>query len=124
MSNLNAQILECRAIEDMKVGIHLAKYKFKELKSANGTVYKKGAYNSKYNYTLFTAITELGIETIILYNQSKYITGIEMFRGITKTEFKNGMIKELELLCYDLPQMNKKRIREGNKPSPVTIKDY
>lgn len=123
-TNINAQILECRAIEDMRVGVQLAKYKFEKLKSANGTVYKRGGYNSKYEYTMFTAITELGIENIALFNESKYIDGIEMYKGISTTEFKNGMKKELELLCYDVIQMNKKRVKEGTKPSQLTVSDY
>lgn len=123
-TNTNAQILECRAVDDMKIGVQFAKYKFKELKSANGTVYKKAGYNSKYDYTSFIAITKLGIEKISLFNKSKYIDGIEMFMGVTSTEFKNGMNKELKLLCYDVLEMNKKRIMEGNKPSKVTVRDY
>ena len=120
----NAQILECRAIKDTKLGVQFAKYKFNELKSANGTIYKRGGYNSKYDYTIFTAATRLGLENIVLYNKSKYVGGIEMYRAITTTEFKNGMKKELELLCYDLIQMNKERVREGNKPSKITVNDY
>jgi len=120
----NAQILECRPINDTSLGVQFAKYKFKELKSANGTIYKKGAYNSKYDYTIFTAATRLGIERISLYNKSKFVDGIEMFEAIATTEFINGMIKEGELLCYDLIQMNKQRIKEGNKPSRITVTDY
>lgn len=119
-----AQILECRAIEDMRIGVQLAKYKFEKLKSANGTIYEKGGYNYKHNYTYFSAVTKLGIEKIFLFNESKYIDDVEMFRAITSTSFKNGMEKEIEMLCYDLKEMNKKRIREGNKPSPITVSDY
>ena len=120
----NAQILECRAIKDTNLGVQFAKYKVNELKSANGTIYKRGGYNSKYDYTIFIAATRLGIERISLYNKSKFVDGIEMFEVITTTEFINGMIKEVELLCYDLIQMNKHRIKEGIKPSRITVTDY
>jgi hypothetical protein len=123
-TNINAEILECRVVDNIKIGIQFAKYKFEELRSTNGTIYTRGGYNSKYNYTIFTAITKLGIENVVLFNESKYVEGITMYKIITNTEFKNGMNKEVELLCYNLIEMNKKRVREGNKPSEITVSDY
>lgn len=61
---------------------------------------------------------------MVLFNESKYVEGVTMYKIITNTEFKNGMNKEVELLCYNLIEMNKKRVREGNKPSEITVSDY
>lgn len=122
--NLNAQLIECRSKEDNRIGIQLAKNKFESLRSSNGTVYKKAAYNNKYDYTVFVAITELGNESMTLYNKSENFEGIEFFAGHMDVEFTNGIKKEFTLYCYDLNQMNKKRKKEGAKLSPITVKDY
>lgn len=119
-----AQILECLAIENPKMGLQIAKLKFEKLKSKNGTEYIRAGYNNKYDFTIFSAVTKLGIEKIFLHNKSTYNDNIEIFKAFTSIEFTNGMYKEIELTCYDLIQMNKKRLKEGYKTSTIEVEDY
>ena len=121
---LQAEILECRPIQDMKIGVQLAVKKFEQCRSQNGTIYKKAAYNSKHNYTVFTAVSEIGIENIALYNESRVIDGVEVFRAITWTKFSNGMSADVEMACYNLKELNKQRKRNGIKQSEILVKDY
>ncbi len=122
--NLQAEILECRMVQNMKVGIHIAKYKLEKLKSKNGTIYKKAGYNNRENYTIFSAITELGIETINLYDKPLNYEGVDVYNGHSKTVYKNGMIGEFDLLCYNFEQLNKKRVQQGILPTVSTVEDF
>lgn len=122
---LNAQILECRPLQNMKIGVQLAVKKFEQCKSQNGTIYKKAAHNSKHNYTVFMAVSEIGIENIALYHESRVIEGVEVFRAMTSTKFKNGMAsEEIEMACFDLKGLNKQRFELGQEQSKIFVKDY
>jgi hypothetical protein len=57
-SSLNAQIIECRAINDTNLSVQFAKYKSEKLRSANGTIYEKDGYNYKKDMTYYSAITK------------------------------------------------------------------
>lgn len=61
-SSLNAQIIECRAINDTNISIQFAKYKSEKLRSANRTIYEKSAYDYTNNMTYYGVITKKGIE--------------------------------------------------------------
>ena len=47
LNKLQLDPSECIAIEDTNLGVQYAKYKFEKLRSANGTIYEKGAYDHK-----------------------------------------------------------------------------
>ena len=66
--NINAQIIECRLVDNIKIGIQFAKFKSEELRSQDGTVYKKAGFNYKENISIFRAITEHGIDEIKFHN--------------------------------------------------------
>ena len=124
LDNLNAQVLECRVLDHMKTGVQLAKYKFEELRSTNGTVYRVTSVNNKYNYTMFRATTDLGVESIAFSNETKYIDGVDRYFATTHIQYKNGTTFEAKLLCSDLIQLNQQRRNKGVKTSPITVQDY
>ena len=120
----NAQIIECVSIEDTNIGIQYAKHKYEKLRSANGTIYEKGAYDHQKDMTYFSAITNKGIERIWLANKPIFIEGLATYPSSISIAFTNGMTSNVEMICYDLLQMNKKRIRNGADPSPATVLDF
>ena len=123
-SSLNAQIIECRAINDTNLSFQFAKYKSEKLRSANGTIYEKGGYNYTKDMTYYSAITKKGIEKIWFANKAIIYEGMEMYPLTISVVFKNGMTGNMEAVCYDLLKMNKKRVIDGLETSPVTVSDF
>ncbi len=121
----NAQIIECVNINDTNTGVQFAKYKFEKLRSANGTIYEKGAYDYTNERTYFSAITNRGIEKIWLSNKPLYFEDLAIYPATISVIYTNGMkLDDVELSCFDLLRMNEKRVNNGTKPSPITVSDF
>lgn len=123
LTSMPAQILECIMIDNPKLGLQLANYQYEKLRSKNGTVYNKAGESA--DTIVFTAMTELGFETIQLGKKPEYENGVGLFRGMIKVAYKNGVnTGDSLMICYDLVSMNNLRAKKGDKESPVAVKDW
>jgi len=123
-NNVSAEILECRLLDDIKIGGLFAKYKNLKLRSNDGTVYEKGGTNIKNNTTLYLAVTKLGIEKAWLANEPIRQEGLEYYPMTITVDFHNGMSRERELVCFDAIKANKHRRSIGEEPIPITVPDF